>query len=276
MNICFKVAFFIVLANFNFLNAQKFQGVATYELKLVENITPTIVDGTSDADDVQNNKLIESMKVFAKRRRTFELIFNKDESVYQEQEQLDLPSAPNKGIVVKMVSSGFGKTYKNLSKKQEVIERDLLFKEFLVTEPLALIDWKLESETKTIGNFICYKATAVLPVSEREKEAYEKEIVKQEQNVSMFFNVQKPEPKFITVWYSPEIPVNHGPDKLWGLPGLILEANDGKTITLCSKVVLNSKGELKIDEPKSGTVISQKQYDDLEYKKMEEMKNNRN
>jgi GLPGLI family protein len=277
MNYFFKTVIFIALVHFNFVNAQNFQGVATYELKLVENATPKFIDDTSAADDVQHNKLIEGMKVFAKRKRTFELTFNKNESVYQEQEQLDLPSASTKGIVIKMASTGFGKAYKNLTNKQQVLERDLYSKEFLIAEPLEVIDWKLESETKKIGNFICFKATAILPVSEDEREAYEKRTLKQEQKVSLFLNVQKPEPKIITVWYSPEIPVNHGPAKLWGLPGLILEVNDGKTITLCSKVVLNPKGKLKIASPKKGTVLTQKQYNALENEKNEEMKNrNRN
>ena len=49
----------------------------------------------------------------------------------------------------------------------------------------------------------------------------------------------------ITAWYSPEIPVSQGPENYWGLPGLILEVNDGKTTILCSKVVLNLKDKVE-------------------------------
>jgi predicted GIY-YIG superfamily endonuclease len=45
----------------------------------------------------------------------------------------------------------------------------------------------------------------------------------------------------ITAWYTPEIPINQGPENYWGLPGLILEVTDGKTVILCSKLVLNTK-----------------------------------
>jgi GLPGLI family protein len=80
-------------------------------------------------------------------------------------------------------------------------------------------------------------------------------------------------PKEITVtaWYTPEIPVNQGPENYWGLPGLILEVNDGKTVMLCSKVVLNSKEKVVIKPASNGKVVSQKEYDDTVVKKMEEM-----
>jgi GLPGLI family protein len=52
-------------------------------------------------------------------------------------------------------------------------------------------------------------------------------------------NLEMPKDVTITAWYTPEIPVNQGPENYWGLPGLILEINDGKTVILCSKIVLN-------------------------------------
>jgi GLPGLI family protein len=75
----------------------------------------------------------------------------------------------------------------------------------------------------------------------------------------------------ITAWYTPEIPVNQGPEGYWGLPGLILEVNDGKTVILCSKVVLNSKDKVEIKAPNNGKEISQKEYDETVTKKMQEM-----
>ena len=81
-------------------------------------------------------------------------------------------------------------------------------------------------------------------------------------------------PKDITViaWYSPEIPINNGPENYWGLPGLILEINDGKTTILCSKIVLNAKEKVQIKAPTKGSEISQKEYDETVIKKMEEFR----
>jgi GLPGLI family protein len=66
--------------------------------------------------------------------------------------------------------------------------------------------------------------------------------------------------------------VSHGPEGYWGLPGLILEVNDGKTVLLCSKVVLNPKVKAEIKAPSKGKVISQKEYDETVMKKMEEFR----
>jgi GLPGLI family protein len=75
----------------------------------------------------------------------------------------------------------------------------------------------------------------------------------------------------ITAWYTPEIPVNQGPEGYWGLPGLILEVNDGKTIILCTKVVMNTKEKAEIKAPSAGKIVTQKEYDEIFTAKMKEM-----
>jgi GLPGLI family protein len=81
-----------------------------------------------------------------------------------------------------------------------------------------------------------------------------------------------PKEVVITAWYTPEIPINQGPENYWGLPGLILEVNDGRTTILCSKIVLNVKEKTIIKAPAKGKVVSQKEYDETVIKKMEEFR----
>jgi GLPGLI family protein len=83
---------------------------------------------------------------------------------------------------------------------------------------------------------------------------------------------EMPTETVITAWYAPEIPVNQGPESYWGLPGLILEVNDGRTTILCSKIVLNPKEKAKIEAPSKGKVVTQAEYDETVMKKMEEMR----
>lgn len=66
-----------------------------------------------------------------------------------------------------------------------------------IKDTLQTIEWKLnEQKTKKFGQYLCYQA------------------------IGHFRG------KNYIAWYCPEIPYSHGPWKLWGLPGLILEAYD--------------------------------------------------
>lgn len=185
---------------------------------------------------------------------------------------------------------GGGTNYKNVKQKTYSVDKEFMGKEFLIKDSLPNYAWKMESETKLIGGYTCFKATAVRPVSQsdfrnfrskKEKKEPKEEAktdagaVKEEStpNKTNFMeDFELPKEITITAWYSPEIPINQGPENYWGLPGLILEVNDGKTIILCSKIVLNSKEKAEIKEPTTGKVISQKEYDETVVKKMEEFR----
>lgn len=81
--------------------------------------------------------------------------------------------------------------------KKNTIWSNLLYrKQIYVKEVTFKINWRLEKETKKIGNFNCSKATCNFRGRD------------------------------YIVWYAKEIPANFGPWKLNGLPGLILEAYD--------------------------------------------------
>jgi GLPGLI family protein len=75
----------------------------------------------------------------------------------------------------------------------------------------------------------------------------------------------------ITAWYAPEIAVNNGPEMYWGLPGLILEVNDGSQTIICSKIVLNPKNKIAIKEPTKGKKVNQKKFEEIMDKKSKEM-----
>ena len=125
-------------------------------------------------------------------------------------------------------------------------------------------NWDITQESKKIGGYTCYKAISITKVTKKELQEYEVEKVKQSKNKTSFFNLEKPKDKKITVWYNPEIPVSHGPNQYWGLPGLIMEVNENNLIILCSKVILNPKDKKSIKAPKNGKVISQNAYDLME------------
>ena len=92
-----------------------------------------------------------------------------------------------------------------------------------------------------------------------------------EKKTNFFDEIDLPKEITVTAWYCPEIPVNQGPDEYWGLPGLIMEVNDGKTVIMCSKLVMNVKDKIEIKAPTGGDKVTQKEFDDIMIKKMKEM-----
>ena len=76
----------------------------------------------------------------------------------------------------------------------------------------------------------------------------------------------------ITAWYTPQIPVSAGPNTYYGLPGLILELNAGRTTMLCTEVTISSQEVLEIEEPNKGKEVSREEYIKIVKVKTEELK----
>lgn len=256
------------------INAQDFQGMAVYESKTA------LPDMKIESKEITP----EMQKMFQDRirkalERTFVLNFDRTASVYAEEEKLDAPGADAGGMKMFASFTGAGgKHYKNVKTKMFSTEKEIFGKEFLVQDSLKKLDWKMENETKKIGNYTCYKATATVPANQSDfrnmrlkKQDDKKGEKKEEKSTNFMDQMEMPKDQVITAWYAPEIPVNQGPESYWGLPGLILEVSDGHTMILCSKVVLNPKEKVQIKELKKGTKVTQAEYDEIVKKKMEEM-----
>lgn len=262
------------------IKAQEFQGMAVYESKTSTSDFKNRMQGNRDITPEMQKNMEEGMKKMFEK--TFVLNFDKSASIYKEEEKLDAPTQG--GFNMRMMSSmmgGGGTFYKNVKNKSYSVDKEFMGKEFLVKDSLPNLKWKMEAETRIIGGYNCFKATAVRSVSKsdfrnfRPKKEETKQVVKTEdkdKKTSFMSEIEIPKEITITAWYTPEIPVNQGPENYWGLPGLILEVNDGRTTILCSKVVLNIKDKAEIKEATKGKVVTQEEYDAIVVKKMEEMR----
>ena len=294
-----KILFYTVLflATTSLTFAQNFQGKAVYESKT--NI---------DMGDFGGREMNEEMKKMIKERmakafeKTYELNFDRKGSIYAEQEKLDAPGQGQNWM--RMMSFSSGKLYKDVQGGTYADQREVFGKLFLIKDDLKKLDWKLGSETKKIGNYTCFKATAVKKVDEfditnmrarrkqnREKreaaEAAEKakeesaeettetkeESAEEDSNVKVLSEeVEIPKEVTVTAWYTTEIPINQGPGEYWGLPGLILEVSAGQTTIVCSKIVMNPKEKAEIAAPDKGKEVTQEEFDKIVKEKMEEMR----
>jgi GLPGLI family protein len=270
------IALFGVIAQ-----AQDFQGMAVYESKtsMSDFKPPSNRDITPEMQKQMQERMKKAME------KTYILHFDKAASTYEEEQKLDAPG-DNGGFRMMANFMGGGKHYKNIKDKRFTQAKEVFGKEFLVDDSLPKINWKLENETRKVGDYTCYKATAEVAASKsdfrnfrRKKDADDKKTdaaaaakTEDKKPTSFMDQVEMPKTVTITAWYTPQVPVSQGPENYWGLPGLILEVSDGKTTILCSKLVINPKEKAEIKKPTTGKKVTQAEFDDIVVKKMEEMR----
>jgi GLPGLI family protein len=237
------------------LTAQNFNGKAVYHSAVSLDISLDSTSANQDQQDQMQKMLREAMQ------KDQELLFDKYSSVYREQESLEKEGA---GVGFKMFASimGSGGThYKNTKTMESLRASEFFGKQFLIEDTLETPEWKLEKDSKQIGKYTCYKATCTKKTLEKSFSSINGKDEISEDTVEIT----------ITAWYTPQIPISTGPDVYFGLPGLILEVNDGTTQMLCTKLILNPKEPVVIEKPTTGERVSEKEYEEIVAKKLEQM-----
>jgi len=121
----------------------------------------------------------------------------------------------------------------------------MLGKTYLVEDSLSAPKWKMMNDMKEVAGHVCMNA-------------FQEDTLKKQK---------------ILVWFALDIPVSAGPERLGGLPGLILEAdvNDGGMLVTADKIELK-KLTTELDAPKKvkGKKVSEADYEAVIRKHMEE------
>lgn len=297
MNQFYKFLAFVCLvaatSTYNYAQ-QDFQGKAYYQTKTTMDLDNW---GGREMSEQQKKQIMERMKTMLEK--TYVLTFSQTESTYKEEEKLE---APGSGRGFGMMSSFTGGAqYKNIKDKQMIQEQEFFGKQFLIVDELKDLEWELSGETRQIGQYLCFKATAVKKVDEfdwtsmrrkgkdkddkedkEDKDAKEKgnqtaetvkDSTKTDSTAKDFMDdIEVPKEITVTAWYTPQVPVNNGPGEYWGLPGLILEINADRTTMLCSKIIMNPTEKEEIKKPSKGKEVTRDEYNVIMKQKMEEMR----
>jgi GLPGLI family protein len=270
----------VVVSAFSY--GQDFQGKAYYFSKTTMDMGNF---GGRQMSDQQKKQIAYRMKSMFEK--TYVLTFNKEESIYKEEEVLDAPSAGGRGRGFGGFSMTGGDQYKNVKENRLLIDQEFFGKQFLVSDELKKLDWVMTAETKQIGKYLAMKATAVVDVDNADVlSAFSRGRGRGGRNNADSASVNDstktnnpeneiPKTQTVTAWYTPQIPINQGPGEYWGLPGLILEISAGRTTILCSKIVMNPGEKEDIKRPSKGKEVTQKEYAEIVSEKMEEMMNMR-
>ena len=269
----FSIVFFssLMMLNPSINNVQEtkeFQGQATYMAKSSLDL------GSWGARMSEEQKKAVKARLKNRLEKTYTLTFNKSESYFTENDMLDAMSGATDSWGKNFAA---GDQYKNVKTNTQIQDQEFYGKRFLVKDSLQAIEWKLGSETKQIGNYMCFKATASIPTDELTWYSFSWGKLRPSTPATEDGEAIEPEIDMTEVeaWYSPQIPVIHGPSEYWGLPGLILEVSAGDTTMLCSKLVINPEEKLEIEAPDKGKETTKEDYQATLVKKMKEFRDNR-
>jgi len=146
----------------------------------------------------------------------------------------------NGGLNIRFKSSDEVGTlfYRNYITKETSFRtaKSTLFEAFTVEDTWVKINWKIKNKFKKIGKYKCQKA-----VGEFRGRTY-------------------------TAWFTEEIPLQYGPWKLFGLPGLILEAEDSEKMFVAKfkEIKYPCNCEFNFEKPKAEESKTLKEY--VEYR----------
>jgi GLPGLI family protein len=203
------------------------------------------------------------------RTDQYELLFGNNQSLWQYVPDASSEGDPNSfasgGMVIRFAGGGNEITYANFDKGTIVSQREIAEKNYVVTDSIRKLDWKLSDETKTVLSYTVHKAISQR-ISTRSQMTMENGEMKRQ---------QVPDTVAIVAWFTTDIPVPSGPSYQGQLPGLILELDENNGQTVYRAIEVSPKVSLnKIKEPRDGKKLSAAEFTKERDRIMEEMRKN--
>jgi GLPGLI family protein len=156
-------------------------------------------------------------------------------------------------------------TYINFATSQVVAQREFAAKNYIITDSIHKLSWKLTGETSTILGYPCQQAVAQ-SIGKRTTTTMENGQMKR-QEVADTSNIM--------VWFTLSIPVPAGPEYEGQLPGLILgiDINAGRIVY--KAVEVSPQADIAaIKQPSKGKKVTMEEFNKERDKTMAEMERN--
>ena len=235
----FILLFTLIVFKISF--AQTLEGKIVYQATLnTELYVSQLMFDSELSEKIKGYKIQSALNAIP---MNFFLYFKGNESFYHA--EFDLNEKRDMGLgmnLLGMVADDDYIYYTNQKTKENYLQSFWMDNVIINLKPLL---WELTKEKKNIGEYTCYKATAIL----------------KEESVKGGF-LHDP----ITAWYTTQIPVGFGVKNYGGLPGLTLELTQyterGIVFYKATKIELNPKEDIFIKKPK-GKEITYKEYIEL-------------
>jgi len=206
------------------------------------------------------------------RKDKFELFFTEGKSLWQPVEddgQSDETAFGDAGGGMRMVIRMPGSNdivFHNVTDSKKVEQRELAEKNYIITDSIRKLNWKVAGETKAILGHNCMKAT-----SQRMQESFRMTMDNGETKREKVMDTLN-----IVAWFTNEIPGSFGPEMYQGqLPGTILEIDVNSGRTSYKAIEISPKVDVaKIKEPTKGKKATPEEFAKEREKMMQEMMQN--
>lgn len=189
-------------------------------------------------NDIYKKALLKEQEVNLQASKTTKLIlkYNQNESLFFIEKPLEKPKFSRGTYNIRLGVKG---TYYS-TKNEILLEKNSYGQDFIVKIPKLM--WEITNVSKKIGKYYCFKAKTIKEV-ENSKGIHKIEII---------------------AWFSPQLPFNFGPKEFNGLPGLIIELQEGgKTYSLKR---IEQIDNFNFKKPTKGKLISLKDFNILSKK----------
>lgn len=210
------------------------------------DVVPTELTKTNNTDVIdfmrKTDEQIKNIK--------FVLEFNRNESLFESINRIEMDRDEYFYKMALAVSGGKSAWYSSMLTKEVVKGFEFMGEKFLVISNFEDIKWEMSNESKKIGKHLAFKASCTQPTIGSKGIGSKK----------------------ITVWYTPEIPINFGPLGLNGLPGLILEVSFGRVKYNARNISINNLEGVEIKRLTGGKEILEKDFIKLALSKINQFK----
>ena len=217
-----------------------------------------------------DNPALQNM-IPKERKDKFELFFTEGKSLWQavEDDGQSDETAFGDGGGMRMVFRMPGTNdiiFHNVADSKKVEQRELAEKNYIITDSIRKLNWKVSGETKSILGHNCMKAT-----SQRMQESFRMTMDNGETKREKVMDTLN-----IVAWFTNEIPGSFGPEMYQGqLPGTILEIDVNNGRSRFKAMEISPKIDAaKVKEPTKGKKATPEEFAKEREKMMQEMMQN--
>lgn len=237
----------VVIAGSVTLNAQTESIEANYVMKMNMNVD-AIVETIPKAYQAEARRNLETANkegIFM----DYTLASNGKVSVFKMIEKISNDNSMAGQVIQMMTMMDKEPLYKMIEEKQYSKLYDVWGQRYQIKDELTDFQWKITREKSKVAGYDVTKATGVI-------------------------NDSIP----VTAWFAPQLKFKDGPDRFWGLPGLIVKVEsevDRASFTYELKDINISNKEIKITQPSEKKTYTMKEYEaamkEFEIKMREQM-----